>query len=342
MKLSPREAPGYFRNPDPKRPGILIHGPDTMRVAARRQEVLAALTGPEGEAEMRLTRLPASDLRKDPAALIDAVKAQGFFPGQRAVFVEDAGDGAAPALSAALEDWREGDAVIVVTGGQLTPRGALRKLFEGHPGAYAVGIYDDPPDREEVARMLAEAGLTRLSKDAEEALGALGRELPPGDFRQTLEKLALYKHGDETEASAEEVALVAPQAPEAELDELLDTVASGRREEIGPVLRRLSAQGVQPVTLCIGAVRHYRRLHQAASDPGGPGSGVAKLRPPVFGPRRDKIVRQAQGLGVVKLEAALTILTDTDLQLRSASTAPQAALMERALVRLAMLASQGR
>jgi DNA polymerase-3 subunit delta len=38
-----------------------------------------------------------------------------------------------------------------------------------------------------------------------------------------------------------------------------------------------------------------------------------------------------------RLEQALTLLTDTDLQLRSASRAPQMALMERALIRLAMM-----
>jgi DNA polymerase-3 subunit delta len=75
-----------------------------------------------------------------------------------------------------------------------------------------------------------------------------------------------------------------------------------------------------------------------ASDPGGASAGVARLRPPVYGPRRDKIARQVSHWGRDRLEKALTALTDTDLQLRSASTAPQAALMERTLIRLAMMA----
>ncbi|MGE4328239.1 MAG: DNA polymerase III subunit delta, partial [Pseudodonghicola sp.] len=58
----------------------------------------------------------------------------------------------------------------------------------------------------------------------------------------------------------------------------------------------------------------------------------------VYGKRRDKIVRQAQSWGAMRLESALTILTDTDLLLRSAQqTAPAMALMERTLIRLAML-----
>ena len=123
------------------------------------------------------------------------------------------------------------------------------------------------------------------------------------------------------------------------MDDVLDIVAEGRGEMIGPVMRKLLAQGVQPVTLCIAAARHFRTLYAAASDPGGPAQGIGKLRPPVFGPRRDKILRQAQGWPVARLEMALGLITDTDLQLRSAGQhAPAMALVERTLIRLSMLA----
>ena len=83
MKLKPREANGYFARPDSGRTGLLIYGEDAMRVALKRQQVIAALIGPEGEAEMRLTRMSGAELRSDPAMLLDAVKAQSFFPGPR-------------------------------------------------------------------------------------------------------------------------------------------------------------------------------------------------------------------------------------------------------------------
>ena len=92
MKLAPKDARAFFAKPDPTRAGLLIYGPDAMRIAMRRQEVIAALVGKQGEEEMRLTRIPASELRKDPAMLMDAIKAQGFFPGHRVAFVEDATD----------------------------------------------------------------------------------------------------------------------------------------------------------------------------------------------------------------------------------------------------------
>lgn len=339
MKLAARDAARYFAKPDADRTGILIYGPDTMRIALKRQELVAALIGPTGEEEMRLTRIPAGELRKDPARLGDAIKEASFFPGPRVAFVEDANDNAAPAILAALEDWAPGDAQIVVTAGQLKATSKIRKAFEGHPNAYAIGLYNDPPTREEIEADLARSGLREVNPDAMTDLSNLARELEPGDFRQTLEKLALYKLGDAAPVSSEDVVACAPVSTEAALDDVLNITAEGRAPDLGPVLRKLQAQGVNPVTLCIGATRHFRALYTAASDPGGAAAGIARMRPPIFGPRRDRMLRQAQGWGPWKLEQALTILTDTDLQLRSAGqSAPAMAVVERALLRLSMLA----
>ena len=275
MKLTGRDAVRYFARPDPDKTGLLIYGGDAMRVALRRQEVISALVGPTGEEEMRLSRLAAATLRKDPAMLQDALKAQSFFPGPRVVFLEEATDTIAKTVDAALQDWQPGDAQLIITASQLAARSALRKLFETHRNA----------------------------------------------------------------ATVADIAVCAPSSTEASLDDILNIVAEAKPGEIGPVMTKLKAQGTQPVGLCIGATRHFRTLYAAASDPAGAASGMGRVRPPVFGPRRDRMIRQAGTWGTTKLEVALTMLTDTDLQLRSAGQhAPAMELVERTLIRLAMLA----
>ena len=338
MKLTGGAAANYFRKPDPTHAALLIFGADPMRVADKRQQAILALVGPQGEEEMRLTRMNAADLRKDPALLDDAIKAQGFFPGHRVAFVEDATDGMSKVIDAALSDWQKGDAQVVITAGQLTAKSALRKVIEGHRDAVAIGLYDEPPTIADIEQAMAQANIPPPDRDVMDALMALAGTLEPGDFRQTLEKVSLYKRGDDTPLSIADIMANAPQSAEVDVDDVLEIVATGQADKLGPLLRNLYAQGVAPVTLCIGAMRHFRRLHVVASDPGGPASGVGRLRPPVFGPRRDKIVRQASHWGRDRLERALTALTDVDLQLRSANTAPPGALMERTLIRLAMMA----
>ena len=43
MKLSARDANRYFAKPDPDKTGLLIFGEDAMRVALKRQQVIAAV-----------------------------------------------------------------------------------------------------------------------------------------------------------------------------------------------------------------------------------------------------------------------------------------------------------
>ncbi|GIT88228.1 DNA polymerase III subunit delta [Roseobacter sp. OBYS 0001] len=331
MKLSTRDAVSYFARPDPDKTGILIYGADAMRVALKRQQLLAALLGKEAEEEMRLTRLNGGDLRKDPALLLDAVKAVGFFPGPRAAFVQEANENSGPAILTALADWQSGDAQIIVTAGALKPTSKLRKAFEAHPNAYAAGIYDNPPTRAEIETTLAETGLALPTGDVMAALSDLAEAIDPGDFRQTIEKLSLYKLHDPAPISLQDIAACAPTSTEADVDDVLMVVAEARAHEIGPMMQKLIAQGANPVGLCIGAMRHFRALHRAACDTSG--------RPTIFGPNRDRMLAQSRKWGAVKLETALTVLTDTDLKLRSAGQhAPGMALVERAFIRLAMLA----
>ncbi|MDZ4394823.1 DNA polymerase III subunit delta [Cypionkella sp.] len=335
MKLAGIEASRYCAKPDPSRAGLLIFGADTMRVALKRQEAIAALIGPQGEAEMRLTRIQAGDLRKSPSLLTDATREIGFFPGPRVAFLEDATDGLTASIAATLQDWRAGDAQIVVTAGNLTAKSTLKTLFEKHLNAVSIGLYDDPPTREEIEAELAKAGLKNFAPSAMADLATLARALDPGDFRQTLEKIALYKYNDPTPLTPEEIHALAPATIEAEVDELIAAAADQNANLIGPLLRRLEGQGILPVTLCIGALRHFRSLHIAASDPGGISSGIMKAR--IFGPRRDAMQRQASHWGMLRLEDALSLLVETDLTLRSTSRAPAMAVMERALIRLAMM-----
>jgi DNA polymerase III subunit delta len=335
MKLSGAEASRYCAKPDPARAGLLIFGADTMRVALKRQEAIAALIGPAGEAEMRLTRIAASDLRKDAALLADATRAVGFFPGPRVAFVEEATDGLTKTIADALQGWQKGDAQIVVTAGNLTGKSTLKTLFEKHLNAVCIGLYDDPPSREEIEAELAKAGLKQIPPEAMTDLTTLARALDPGDFRQTLEKIALYKYGDSSPLTPQEIHELAPATIEAEVDDLLAAVADQNANAIGPLLRRLEGQGVLPVTLCIGALRHFKALHLAVTDSGGIGAGLMKAR--VFGPRRDAMQRQAGNWGMHKLESALSLLIETDMTLRSTSRAPTMAVMERALIRLAMM-----
>ena len=337
MKANKQVAARFIAKPDLTRAGVLLYGMDAMRVALKRQDLVKTVIGPDGEADMRLTRIEAADLRKDPSMVTDALKAVGFFPGDRVVLVENAGDGLKDVLGNALQDWAEGDALLVVTAGQLNARSGLRKAFEAAPNALAIGVYDDPPGRDEIEAELARAGVSNVSPDAMADITALTTSLDPGDFRQVLTKLSLYKLGDQTPVSTDDVLAIAPLVQDTAVDEVVGAAADGRPEALGLLLSQMAGQGVNATTLCIAATRHFRQLFAASTDPSGPEGSLSRARPPVFGPRRDRMIRQVHALGPHQLEGIVTSLTDTDLTLRSSKPVPALAMLERALIRIAML-----
>ena len=337
MKLVGDKANKYFTNPDNSHTAILIYGSDTMRVALRRQELLEALLGDNAEEEMRLTRMSGSDLRSDPALLLDGLKANGFFPGLRAVFVEGATDTNSAVIDAAMQDWQKGDAILVLTANQLNARSKLRKMIENNSNSVAIGIYNDSPNEKEIISIASKHSLINFSDDAKKDLIALGRSLDPGDFQQTCEKLSLYKYKDDSIITSNDINLCAPVTNDAVLDEAIYIIADARSDEVGPMLSRLFGQGMNPTTLCIAVMRHFRNLHSAASHPSGPDVALSRARPPVFGLRKDRMVRQVRLWGGMRLEKALGVLTDTDLSLRSSSKAPAHAMLERAFIRISMM-----
>ena len=336
MKLSGGEAARFHDRPDPKAAGVLLFGPDAMRIALKRQALVAALIGPEGAAEMRLTRFAAAELRRDPAAATDALKAVGFFPGPRAVLVEDASEAQAAPLLAALADWRPGDATLVVAAGELKASSSLRKGFEAARAAVAIAVYADPPGRAEIEAALARAGVA-VDRGAMGDLEALARTLDPGDFAQFLEKLALYRRGAPGDATGEDIAALAPPPPEAEAEAVIDLAAEGRADALVAAMLRLGGGASAATSLVIAAGRRFRLLHAAAIAADGPEAALARARPPVFGPRRSRLAEQARRLGRGEIEKALGWIIETDLALRSTRPPPGLAAAERLLVRIAML-----
>ena len=119
-------------------------------------------------------------------------------------------------------------------------------------------------DRAEIERRLNEAGLPAPDRNAMGELETLAPTLDPGDMRQLIEKLSLYKLDDASPITPDDIATVAPASTEAALDEILHIVAEGRASEIGPLMSRLAAQGQGGVAICIALTRHFKALTAAS------------------------------------------------------------------------------
>jgi DNA polymerase-3 subunit delta len=128
-----------------------------------------------------------------------------------------------------------------------------------------------------------------------------------------------------------------PVAADSELDRLVAAVAEGRADAVGPLIGRLAAAGVGAAGMLIAAGRHFRQLLGLAAARDGIDSALGRLRPPAFGPRRQALAAQARRWGPGRLETANRLLFQADRTLRSAGSRPDRALVERCLIRLAMM-----
>ena len=339
MKLNSAEAKRFLQNPDRGCGAVLIYGPESARVEHFCREIVDRLVGTIGREEMRAGRIGPDAIGGNAGVLVAALKGQSFFPGPRTVQIDQANDSVAGAVSEALGERGPDDAFLVVTAGNLRPASRLRKLFEGHGSARSAPVYADAAAPEEIRELVARSGISGIDGEAFNGLSGLAQEVSPLELGQIIEKVALYKSGDDSPVNAEDVQACAPMTSDVLVDRLLEHVADRRPALVSPAFRHVAGRGQNPVSICILATAMFRRILQVASDPDGVDAGVNRLRPPVFGPRRRRMIEHARRWGVAGAEAAFREFLTTDRVLRSGRKYPARAFVEHALVRVARMKS---
>lgn len=334
MKLNARDATQFCRSPDRRYRAALIYGEDGVEVSRRRVQLIKALIG-EGE-DHNVTQIDVAQARRDPAIVSDALRARGFFGGEPIVVIEGGTDGLAAGLSNIFAERSDGDAFLVVTAGILPARSKLRKLFEGDAGTVAAPVYQTALGRQEIEVLLKDAQISAVDDDAMRDLVDFARSSDIGALHDLVARLALYMLSEDAPLSSVDVLACLPGSGDADLDDVLDAVADGEASSIGPIVSKLESQGVNPTTLAISAMRKFKQLHAIASAGGAADTVISRLRPPVFGPRRDRLSRQARVWSTPKCEGALKLILETDTALRGGAAAVGYPMLERMLIRLAL------
>ncbi|MEQ9146179.1 MAG: DNA polymerase III subunit delta [Parvibaculaceae bacterium] len=344
MKLRASEIERFVARPDPKAQVILIFGPDQGLVRDRSNRlartVLDDLSDP-----FRMADLSDSDLKQDPARLADEAAAISMMGGRRVIRVRNAGDSLSK-LVAGFLDAPEGDALILLEGGDLTPRSSLRKALESAANGAALPCYADDARtlQRVIEETLKEAGL-RAEPDALAYLSShLGSDR--GVTLRELEKLVLYV-GDDAENGrvglADVTACIGDTAA-TRIDDIIDAAASGDFGALDLALAKAAEADTAPVAILNAAVRHVQQLHlvlgrmEAGSDRE---AAIRALRPPVHFKRADSMKRQCGLWDRRRLDRALALLGDADRQCKTTGL-PDRAICAQALMRVAQGARSGR
>jgi DNA polymerase-3 subunit delta len=257
--IAAKDADSFVARPDPRRPIILVYGPD-LGLVRERVETLLKSAGGETADPFSTVTIEGDVLAGDPGRLADEARAIGLFGGRRLVHVRAGGRNFADGLASLLADPPQ-DALVVIEAGDLKKGAPLRKLVEASQAGAAVPCYQD--DARSVSRLvettMKEAGLT-IDGDARDLLvDLLGADRLAS--RSELEKLVMYV-GDRKRVEFADILAAIADSSALVLDDVVDAAAAGDADEAMVSFAKTREAGI-PASVVIGAaIRHVAALHR--------------------------------------------------------------------------------
>lgn len=324
----------FVARPDPKKPVMLVFGPDSGLVSERVNALVKAAVDDPND-PFALARLESEDLAANPARLAEEAQTIALFGGRRAVWLKAFGrNNIAPAVEALL-GLPNFECRVIIEAGDLRRTAPLRAVCERARNAVALPCYEDNEDARArlIEEEMREAGLT-LAPDAR----ALLLPLLGGDraaSRSEIRKLALYARGQDR-VGIDDVAAVVSDASALALDDIVDAAFTGQTAELEARLAKARTAGTSPGSIFFAAQRQVAQLHKwrVAIDAGSGFSIDSVLPPAQF--RRKRLVEAAlKHWSAARLAAAMADLAEAVLQSRRINELDQT-IAERALLAIAV------
>lgn len=351
MKLSARQIEGFLAKPPKEICATLIYGPDSGLVSERAKK-LSSHVVPDVTDPFNVIVFSSADLQEDPVRLNDEAFGQSLMGGNRLIRINHAEENIATTLKDYIASPSD-HSFIVVTAGDLGPKSALRKLFEGDARAAALPCYvESEGDIMKVAHeQCRHAGYT-LDRDAAQALSGLlvgNRQIA----RQEIDKLILYKgyadgyagpDGDPVRQpmgviSVDDVMESCGDVRSQSLDDLVHATGLGRYDQAQQILRRLLDDEIAAIVILRSLMNHFNRLAEVLMRQSEEGlslkQAMDKLNPRVFFKWENDFQRQLQLWSPQNLKAVRDNLVQTEVEIKSTGSRPDL-LCERSIYAIAL------
>jgi DNA polymerase III subunit delta len=329
------DVDAFIARPDPKRPVVLVFGPDAGLVSERVNALVKASVDDPND-PFALARLDGEALAAEPSRLVEEAQTVPLFAGRRAVWVKAGSRNIAPAVEALLEIG-DFDCRIIIEAGDLRRNSPLRAVCERAKNAAALPCYADTErDR---GRLIDDemhtAGLD-LAPDAR----ALLIPLLGGDraaSRNEIRKLTLYARGQKR-VGIDDVVAVVSDASSLAIDDIIDAAFAGKPADLETQLGKARTAGTSSGSILFAAQRQVAQLHKwrTAIESGAPFS-LDGVQPPLHFRRKGAIEAALRQWNAARLSAAMTELADAVLESRRNFELAET-IAERALLTVAVRA----
>lgn len=343
MKLKPADINKIISAPPSELRFILFYGPDSGLVTTRAQQATAAICSDSTD-PFRISRWSEDQLLGDRPKLGDDINALAMMGGRRVIRIQPAGDKLAALLEPLLTPSKS-DTLVIALAGELTPRSKLRKLAETSSHAVAIACYEDNvASRRSLIQTQCKQAQLSIDNDALEYLiENLGSD--HGVSRQELEKLLLYMGPPTTEprtVTLNHARAVIGDTAAWRIDDIADAMLLGKMERLERNFQSALQAGAVAVRILNVVSTSTRRIHALASEVEqgeNPGSAIAKMRPPVPFFRKDIIAEQLRRWPRKRLDRALMLLSQAELECKSGIGA-DISLCRQAIWRIAVAGNQ--
>lgn len=333
MKLNYKTIPDFLKAPAKTSVGALIYGPDGGGVRERTQEMIHTLLGATPD-PFALCEITDAQLKENPTRLNEELCAISLLGGNRVIVARDISDKQASLVEQAVP-FAGAENYLIVTGGDMGPKDALRYLFEQHKQLAALPCYKEEGAALAVSirRTLEGYGFSVPREVVDYLAMALGNDRYVTNSE--LEKIALYAHGEKT-LSLEIVRPLVNDNQDHDVDDVCSAYASGELLAFERHWQSLIRSGVQPIVLLRAMQRHYHKLHSMKSQIEASGMSIdAALdacRPPIFFKEKPRMKNQLQRATLAEFTATLKVLMEAELACKTTALPPALVAAEHLLI----------
>lgn len=335
-KLTQSALETLIKTGAPSLKAVLFYGQDDGLVEECRERMTKAVVADKDP--FRLVELMPAKIKDDPAVLSAEANALSLMGGRRVIVVRGADNYFTATMKSFLPAYK-GDALIIVTAGNLKTKDSLPLLFAESADLAVFPCYSDEGEalKRFVFQSVAEQGFQTTPDVINFIADNLGADRLQS--RSELAKLFAYM-GTQKTITMDDASACIGDASALSIDQMLYALSGGNQRELHETLDRLFAEGENAIGLLRAASAHMKKFHVVLAKiaDGVPAeTAVAALR--LHFKRVDEFKRQLRMWNLTKAGRALDLLTQAERDCKFASR-PQKLICGRVFLQIAAQAAR--
>jgi DNA polymerase-3 subunit delta len=262
VKYNTGQIESFIKKPSPDIKAVLFYGPNEGLVNELYTRCAKAIV-PDLSDPFLVVDINTDVLSDEPSKIADEAASISLMGGRKVIRIRDAGN----TITAYLKTYFEnpiGDALIVISAGNLKPTSSLRKLFEKEKIAIATPCYEDEASTiADIISASARENGKNIDRDALEFLVShFGSDRK--STRAEMEKLLLYV-GKDSAITLEHVKACIGDSSTSSMDDFAYFVTEGRPDKAVKSLEKLSSENIPAVIVLRALSNHFIKMQLISS-----------------------------------------------------------------------------